>query len=467
MKALFKKSIIVALLFAATFAQAQTVSPVDFMRMNPYQMKSNPATELPYISVMGLFLGNIGLDVRTSTLRYDNLFEFDADGRPASVNLRQFANSLKKSNYLGCEANVNLLTVYRRLEKGLVTFNYGVRMQSDIKFNDGLFKLLGYGNGAFVGENNPVEVNLDVDAMAYQELALGYQIKVNDKLFLGGRAKLLLGMAYINTDVFNAKLYTDPDSYALRVEDDIAMRMSVPRVLYAEDGKLMTDGLFNAIDLFLNAGFGVDLGAEYRFDDKFSAVASINDLGFIHWGLNNMYGTGKVNNAGQYYDDGGFLFNGLDVDQLQLVISDDSYRELFIDTLKQYFQMEFVPLEAHKTWLNTNVLLRGNYDLNAYNRVSAQLQARFMGNGFRPAMTLAYSGSFFKAFDVCATYTMMKGSFDNVGLGLSVCIGTLHIYATTNNVIGLFKPFNTSGMNVQAGVVFNLRRPIIRFSEYN
>ena len=107
--------------------------------------------------------------------------------------------------------------------------------------------------------------------------------------------------------------------------------------------------------------------------------------------------------------------------------------------------------------LNTNLLLRGNYDINPCNRVSAQLQGCFMHSGFRPAMTLAYSGSFFKMIDVCATYTMMKDSYDNIGLGLAFVLGTMNIYATTNNVIGLFKP-NVSAYNAQFGIVLNLRK---------
>lgn len=440
-------------------AMAQTVSPVDFMRMNPYQMKANPATDLPYNSVMSLVVGNIGLNVQNTTLRYDNLFDFDAQGRPTTLNLRQFANSLKEDNFLGFDANVELFTLYRRLNKGMLTINYGVKVQGDVKFNDGLFKLLGYGNGAFVGENNPAKINMDINAQAYQELAVGYQWNVTEKLSLGGRAKLLFGMANITTDAFDAKLYTDADSYALRLEENIAMRMAMPRAVYASDGQLMTNGPFKVGQLFRNPGFGVDLAAEYRFNNQFSLVAAVHDLGFIHWGLNDIEVKGQINDAGQFYDDGGFLFNGMDLDQLQLVIDDESYRELFFDTLQQYFQLEFAPLTKYNTMLNTNLLLRGNYDVDAHNRFSLQVQGRFMGSGFRPAATLAYSGSFFRMLDVCATYTVMPNSYDNIGLGLAGNFGTFHIYLTTNNIIGCFKPLNASSLNAQVGIVFNLRQP--------
>ena len=443
---------------------AQTVSPVDFMRLNPYQMNANPATDLPYESVMSLVIGNIGLDVQNTTLRYDNLFEFDAQGRPSTVSLTQFANSLKEDNFLGFDADMDFFTLYKRPKKGLVTINYGVKVQGDAKLNDGLFKLLGYGNGAFVGEDHPVKVDMDVNAMAYQELAVGYQINVNERLSLGGKAKLLFGVVDVETDAINATLITDADSYALRMKEDIALRLAMPNAVYVDkNGNLKGNGPFSVGELFRNPGFGLDFAAEYRFDEKFSAVAAVRDLGFIHWGKNNIGVTGQVNDAGQFYDNGDFLYNGLDVDQLQRIISDEFYRERFLDSLQHYFQLEYAPMASYKTALNTNLMLRGNYDLDANNRFSAQLQGRFLGSGFRPAFTVAYCGSFWDNLNVCATYTMMPHSYDNIGLGVSAMIETCNIYLTTNNLIGLFKPLNTSAFNARVGIVFNLFLPERRY----
>ena len=457
MKKIFVFLGVAALSLTLGALEAQTVSPVDFMRLNPYQMNANPATDLPYQSVMSLVIGNTGLDIQNTTLRYDNLFEFDAQGRPATVSLTRFANSLKENNYLGFDADMDFFTLYKRPKKGLVTINWGVKAHGDAKVNDGLFKLLGYGNGAFVGEDNPARVNMDVNVQAYQELAVGYQLNVNEKLSVGWKTKLLFGVVDVKTDAFDAELFTDPDSYALRMKEDIAMRFSMPNAVYVDkNGNLKGNGPFSVGELFRNPGFGVDLAAEYRFDERFSAVAAIHDLGFIHWGKNNIAMTGQVNDAGQFYDNGDFLYNGLGVDELQLIISDDWYREQFLDTLQQYFQLEFAPTESYNTSLNTNLLLRGNYDLDAQNRFSAQLQGCFMGSGFRPAFTVAYCGSFFDNLNVCATYTAMPHSYDNIGLGVSAMIETCNIFLTTNNLIGLFKPLNASGFNARVGIVFNL-----------
>lgn len=464
MKKIIKLWMAAIVVVASISVQAQEVSPVDFMRYNPYQMNANPATDLPYSSVMSLVIGNIGLDVQNTTWRYDNCFDFDAQDRPTTINLRQLANSLKEDNYFGFDASVDLFTLYKRLKKGMITINYGVKAQGDVRYNDGLFQLLGYGNSAFVGYDNPAKVNMDINAMGYQELAVGYQWNVTEQLSLGGRAKLLFGVANVKTDAFDAQIFTDPDSYALRLKENVAMKAAMPNVIYVNDaGQLKADGPFSMGELFRNPGFGIDFAAEYRFDDQFSAVAAVRDLGFIHWGKNNISMTGQVNDAGQYYDNGDFLYDGLDVNQLQSLFSDEWYRERFLDTLQQYFQVEFSPLDKYNTALNTSLLLRGNYDLDARNRFSAQVQGRFMGSGFRPALTLAYCGSFWNNLNVCATYTMMPHSYDNIGLGVSAMIETCNIYLTTNNLIGLFTPLNMSAFNAQVGIVFNLWIPERRY----
>lgn len=458
MNKLYKATTILSLVFAFSFVKAQTVSPIDFMRMNPYQMNANPATDLPYESVMSLLIGDIGLNVQNTSLRYDNLFEFNAEGRPTTINLRQFANSLKAENFLGVDANVDFFTLFRRLNKGMLTINYGFKMQSDTKFNDGLFKLLGYGNSVFVGENNPVNVNFDVNAQAYQEVAVGYQLKITDQLSLGARAKLLFGFANVTTEACNAQLYTAPDSYALRLRENVALKAGLPHVFYVKENRLMADGPFNVGDLFSNPGFGIDLAAEYHLDDRFSLVAAIHDLGFIQWNLNNIGFTSQLDDAGQFYDSGDFLFNGLSAEQLGYITSDEAYSEQFFDSLRHYFHLEFSPIEKYNTALNTNVLLRGNYDLDAHNRFSAQVQGCFLGSGFRPALTLAYNGYFYEKLDVCVTYTMMPHSYDNIGLGISGRLfKTCNIYLTTNNIMGFFEPLNTGGMNVRLGMVFTLR----------
>ena len=96
MNKVFRFMAVFAVMLTVVSVRAQEVSPVDFMRLNPYQMNANPATDLPYESVMSLVIGNIGLNVDNTGLLYDNCFDFDAQGRPEIINLRKLANSMKE-----------------------------------------------------------------------------------------------------------------------------------------------------------------------------------------------------------------------------------------------------------------------------------------------------------------------------------------------------------------------------------
>ena len=164
-----KIALLWALMMAVAVAQAQEVSPVDFMRMNPYQMNSNPAVDLPYQSVMSLVVGNMSLSLQNKGLHYDNFFDFDAQGKPTAWNLRKLASGMKLDNFLGFSMNENIFTLYRRLGKGMMTFGYDVRAQGDMRYNSGLVDLLAYGNSAFVGDDNPVYINLNFNMKAFQQ----------------------------------------------------------------------------------------------------------------------------------------------------------------------------------------------------------------------------------------------------------------------------------------------------------
>ena len=74
--------------------------------------------------------------------------------------------------------------------------------------------------------------------------------------------------------------------------------------------------------------------------------------------------------------------------------------------------------------------------------------------GIKPALTLAYTGSFSDKYDVVATYTMIPGGCDNLGVGLSANLGGLLLYVASNNVLAFFNPANRGLLNAQFGISF-------------
>lgn len=445
-----------AMIMAAATAKAQDVSPVSFLRMNPYQLNTDVATDLPYYCYFSVGIGNFGAHFEHPRFRFRDLFNFNSDGSPWSFDLGSFANSLNQENSMAFSMNENLLNFGYRVGDGMISFRHNYRVQSTANFGYSLFKLLAFGNGDFLGEDNPAIVHLGLNAQAYNEYALGYQLRINEHLSVGVRAKLLFGLADIKTNAFDMRFYTDPDNYDLHLQENVDVRFALPRMIYLTDDGLNFDGPFGISDFYHNAGFGLDLAADYRINKQFCVTMAINDLGFINWNQNNIALVGHVSDAGHYYDEGSFVFDGFDINQLQLIISDKSYRELFMDTLKQYFGMELEPSDRYSTILPSSFLLRGSFDLNPNNRFSAQFQGCFRGDGFYPAMTVAYGGSFFDKIEVSGTCTMMRGSYTNIGVGVGFNLGAFHIYGATSNVLKNFTLGSTKIWDVQMGIVFNL-----------
>ena len=57
----------------------------------------------------------------------------------------------------------------------------------------------------------------------------------------------------------------------------------------------------------------------------------------------------------------------------------------------------------------------------------------------RPALTLAYSGSFLKIINLTANYTFSKYSGNSLGAGINLKLGPVDLYAVTDNFLILTK----------------------------
>lgn len=444
-------------------AFAQMVSPVDFMRNNPRASFANPAFYTADYGYFDLALGGINIGVMNLGLKYDKFFKFNNNGQPTVLDLDNGVASLRDKNYLNTYVNFDIFNCGRRTKYGYFTYAHRIREMESLSYNKDLVQLVANGNSAFLGDANPADLNVAVSAKAYQEFDFGYQMSLTEQWNIGARVKFLMGFIDAKSNTVDAKLYTDPETYALKLMTTASVRGTLPYQFVMEDGKLkIADKRFNVANLFKNYGLGIDLGGEYKIDDQWGVAAAINDLGFISWTNYATKFVAELQDAGDFYENGAFVFSGLTSDQVNGMINTPGYTEHIIDTLMSYFQFSPENLTKYTSGLNTNMMVRGYYDLTPEHRFSAQLMGYNMGLGMKPAMTLAYTGSFKEKYDVVATYTMMPGSFDNIGIGLSANFGGLLLYVATNNFFGFFNPANRTQVNAQFGISFTSGEKVSR-----
>ncbi|MBR6848284.1 MAG: hypothetical protein IKM74_09185 [Bacteroidales bacterium] len=444
----------VAVLTSSSMAQ---LSPVDFMRNNPRATFANPATYTVDNGYFDLAIGGINFGLINSGLKYDKFFKFDGNGYPTTLDLDKGIASLQNVNYLNTYLNFDIFNCGLRTKHGYFTYTHRLRETESLSFTKDLLQLIAQGNASFLGDSNPANIELSVAARVYQEFDFGYQMALTDHLDIGIRAKFLMGFADVKANALSAKLYTDPDTYAMKLAlDPITVRGTFPYQFQIGDDYALSivDRRFNPANLFRNYGFGFDLGAAYQINDEWGVAAAINDLGLISWNNYSVEFKAEVQDGGSFYEDGSIVFPGLNSDQLHGLLFDSTYVNSLMDSLSGYYQLSVNPLSRYNTGLNTNFMVRGYYNITPEHRFTAQFSGYNCGLGIKPALTLAYTGSFGGKYDVVATYTIMNGRFDNLGVGLSANFGGILLYVASNNIIGFFNPANSSQLNVQLGISF-------------
>ncbi|MEZ4996645.1 MAG: DUF5723 family protein [Bacteroidales bacterium] len=159
-----------------------------------------------------------------------------------------------------------------------------------------------------------------------------------------------------------------------------------------------------------NPGFGIDLGAEYRFSDMFSVSAALTDLGFIKWKRDRTEISFESN----------FDLNGLTMQD----VYDESlnFEELLnwtIDTLQE--AMEITELPGHyTTYLPSTLTAAFSFTPVKFFTAGLLSQTRFEGKQAHQALTLSGNLNFGNTFSATMAYTMANRRYDNLGFGLAV-----------------------------------------------
>lgn len=442
--------------------QAQTSDMVHFMRYNPWQIYTSPDTFAPCDVYIALpVISNIQAGVYNPTFRYGKLFE-KQNGYPTHLTSQKFVNSLsKRNNWLVADVSTELMGFGFRLNNLFLSFDYRLRVNAAFSGSKDLFGMALLGNLAYT--DKPANINMQLHVNAYRELSVGAQYRFNEHLSFGARQKFLIGLANINTQKISAEIATDPNTYDifLKYQVDVNSACIMPYNINTSLGgnhfELLTNE-FALGNLYKNFGLGWDFGVQYRFDNRFTLSASVLDLGYISWKSSAHKLSSEVKDNGTRYQNGGFLFSGFNENELETFMSDESYRGEFVDSLLNYFPVESTVSKGYVTGLNTRLMVQFDYNLNDHHRFSALVQAARVGNTFIPSLTLAYSASFTEWVDLCVAYTLMKNSYDNLGIGLGFNLKVVTIFATCENIIPAINRTRLSNPNVQLGIVFNWKK---------
>ncbi|MDP4240620.1 MAG: DUF5723 family protein [Bacteroidota bacterium] len=442
MKTSYFKNIVVLIMAQALMIanlNAQNERSMYYMQQVPESSYGNPAfmpgfkfylTIPPFQTVYGAY-HNSGFSYNdVVTKRADDSLVFDQN---------KLLKAIGNNNDVGFTASEDAFALGFKAGKNYISFSLGVRASFNFHYTKDLMSLLINGNAPFIGKT--VEISgAKIYGIAYTEAGIGFAREINSKLKVGARLKYLWGDAAINSENSKITLTTDPVTYALSVVSDVHLDLA-----YATKHKDNGDEIFDPRGMFKNPGVALDLGGEYKVNDKLSVNASILDIGSITW-------KEKVTNYVSSVANNNFTFNGLNVDNLFSKNSNiDSTFANLGDTIKDKFKVKELH-NSFKTSLVKRVNIGATWQLDNRNLAGIVIRNEFFAGSYNPSVTLSLNHQFGRILSGTITYSYIDRSLTNIGAGLAFNLGPLQIYGVVDNVIAPMQIQKTQTINAQLGL---------------
>jgi hypothetical protein len=446
------------ILHSAEMVQAQSNMILYHNKVVPQRTFVNPAFRSDAKIFIGVpALSSHYINFGNTTLNFDllsNSLEENATG--TTLNLSKLGENFYKNNYLSLQYDLDLLSAGFKIRKGYVFFNTRIRQDFRFRYPGDWFKFATQGNG-YGNLGYEFDFGFGLDFMQYNEISVGYNRKfLNDRLTLGGSLKYLLGTVNVNTRRNSITWETDPNTFDWTVGADMHFRGASNFVNTTNFASLVNfnPGQINLRNIFGNYGLGVDLGAEFKLNEKITLSASLNNLGYIRWKANPIQVQSRNPGAKITFEGLGYYAvfdtseNGASSEEVLNRLQDSILNTFALDTFRT----------AYTTSLFPEFYLGGEFHLTKNHSVGVILYGTYFQRRLSPAFTLTYNGRLTRVLSLSASYTTLNRTFLNGGLGLSLNLGPTQLYFMSDNILGAINAQRFKSINARIGMNLTLGR---------
>lgn len=214
MKAFMYKKImcIAIILTSAITIHAQYLRSSYFMESTSARIQMNPGLQ-PTRGYINLpFLGNFNVTANSNSLGINDIIDITKDNNDF-LNNNTLYNSLKQDNRFNLNLNTNLISFGWIKGKNFWSITSGLRMDVGAQINKDMFTMMRNMNGFSIedvaGQTASYKMgNQSINMNIYAEIGVGLSRRLTEKLSVGARAKVLLGLARteVNIETFDLNL---------------------------------------------------------------------------------------------------------------------------------------------------------------------------------------------------------------------------------------------------------------------
>lgn len=429
-----------AILFITYSGYSQQDNTLFFLHNIPESNFINPAVQIKCDRYIGLpLLNTFHINVNSTGFSYKS---FSKGGQ---IDIDKIVSKMHSWDYVSMEFHYTPISFGYRYDKNqYISFAWTERVETKIFFPKKLLMLAKDGNTQYIG-NGLSTKNPGINAVYYREFSVGYSTKTPSDLIIGAHAKVLFGLAGIHTRRKPISLRTNSLTYNIDASWNPIVNVAMPLdVGYDAQGYVNSVGVGSISPVgfllnFKNQGLATDIGFIYK-KDKITWSGSVLDLGLIWWHDQ----THKFANKGSFHFEGATVNDGMDT-------------QAYIDNLRDSIQDQFRFKETKKgfvTLLNPRIYFGGTYPLLKTVQVGAHARTELYPG--RPIFGLTLSAMAFapKGSSISVNYSIMNGSFNNVGLGLGWGGEKFQFFALSDNVMAFFFPQSVRNVNLRFGFNF-------------
>ena len=350
-------------------------------------------------------------------------------------NSDKFLNKINDKNFFEPQALVQTFGVGFTVGDNIYMFlDINEKVEGNFVLPGDIFELALRGNEGFVGKTIDLS-SLRGEMKYYREYGFGFSRNFTDKLRIGGKGKVLTGIASLSTDNRSLGITVNND-YTHTLNADVTINASAPLIVNKDADNNIESISFDTTLLATNSdyvsyllsgknlGFGIDLGATYDISDKIMVSAALTNLGFIKW----------KSNVFNFKSENQFEFSGLNMnDVINGSISFDSLASQMADSLKNAFKISDSN-DPFTTFLPFGVTLGGSYYLTNNISVGLLSYTRFIGKQVRESLTLSTNLNISNTFSASLAYTIANKQYDNLGAGMAFRAGIFQLYLMADRI---------------------------------
>lgn len=449
------------LLLVSCDLSAQNSQVLYYMNL-PQNHLLNPAFRPSNSVYIGLpVLSGINININNNFINFSDVFIKGSNDSILSFlhpdyDISKFIAKIKDKNSIEPESVIQLFGLgFNVGRKSYVFLDINERVDGNVVIPGDLFRLGLEGNEQFAGGKMDLSA-LRGDVKIYHEIGLGFSRDFTSKLRIGIKGKLLAGVAAASIDN-NYLSLTVNDDYTHTLDADLTVNLSAPVDVYINSDNTIDSLIFNdsqfdnagtVADYILktpNKGLGLDIGAEYKFNDRIKISAAITDLGYIKWkrDISNL----KAKSS--------FEFSGVDMlDVYNGTMTFDSLGQELLDSLKNSFSLTN-DKSPFTTWLPFGITAGGSYNLTPSVSVGLLSYTRFIGKQIREALTLSANVNLSNAFSTSIAYTAANHRYDNLGFGLAFRAGWAQFYFIADRIPITWNKIISGDSNIPLPVSWN------------